>query len=160
MLRLFHFMDFKEIKVGKKHKAIVDIGIYDKLNNYSWWFSTGYAYTKIDNKVVLMHRLIANAEPNVRIDHVNRNRLDNRLINLRFATHQQNMMNATFKTINCTSKFKGVHLNKKKGKWVASIQFNKKKIHIGYYENETDAAKAYNLKATTLFGEFAVLNNF
>ena len=69
------------------------------------------------------------------IDHINNNSLDNRIENLRILTHQQNQFNRTNP--------KGYNWHKNTNKWRAHINFNNKKIHIGYYDNEADAAQAY-----------------
>lgn len=58
----------------------------------------------------------------------------------------------------CSSKYKGVCFAKFFKKWKADIQVNKKVYHLGYYENELDAAKAYNDAALKYFGEFACIN--
>ena len=57
-----------------------------------------------------------------------------------------------------SSKFKGVSWFKRTEKWKAQIQYRKKVIHLGYFKDEIDAAKAYNAKAIELFGEYACLN--
>ena len=64
------------------------------------------------------------------------------------------------KRIGSRSKYKGIYWNKVKNRWLASIKLNSKRMHIGLYDSEIDAAKAYNQKATELFGEFANLNTF
>lgn len=57
-----------------------------------------------------------------------------------------------------SSKYKGVYFYKPLNKWNAQIEINSKKIHLGYYQNEVEAAKAYNLAALLYHGEFALLN--
>lgn len=68
------------------------------------------------------------------IDHINRNKSDNRINNLREVTHQQNMFNRYSK---------GFHLNKNTNKYEASIRLNNKKIWLGSFDNEDDAVKTY-----------------
>ena len=77
--------------------------------------------------------------------------------NLRETTHAQNQRNKKARETG-TSRYKGVTLRKSYTKWRATIILNKKYIHIGYFINEIDAAKAYDEKAKELFGEFAWLN--
>lgn len=151
-------MENTQIKVGKKNFALISPEDYDLVASYTWWFSTGYAYTKIDDKVISMHRLILGASKPFEVDHINRNRLDNRRENLRLASHQQNMMNANYKKRPTSSIFKGVYMPRNKSKWKAKIQHNGKAIHLGTYIDEKTAAMAYNNKAKELFGEFATLN--
>lgn len=90
------------------------------------------------------------------IDHANRNRADNRLCNLRLATRSQNRCNS--EASEGSSEFRGVSFHKAGGKWSAYIKLNNKKRHLGLFENEKDAALAYNEKAKELHGEFATLN--
>jgi hypothetical protein len=77
--------------------------------------------------------------------------------NCRFVTHQENIFNKRGME-NSSSKYKGVHWDKWNKKWCASIGYNKKRIHIGYFKSEERAAFAYNEKAKELFGDNAHLN--
>ena len=96
------------------------------------------------------------------VDHVFRNSNINK--NLRLATSSQNNANrAKQKSIRgkpTTSQYKGVSWFKRDKKWKATICVNKKSIYLGMYENEKDAAIAYNKAAIDYFGEFACLNEF
>ena len=93
---------------------------------------------------------------NTVVDHINHNTLDNRKCNLRICTHQESMMNSESRI--GRSKYKGVWFSKDKNKWVAELRKNNKKIHIGYFKNEKEAAKAYNKLAIELFGQYVHLN--
>jgi len=110
-----------------------------------------------------IHKLVADAFilnlENLRcVDHIDRDKINNRLSNLRWVSCQQNNQNRS-KLKNTSSMHKGVHFHKKAQKWVAYIMHNYHRIHLGYFLNEADAAFAYNRKAYELFGEdFAVLN--
>lgn len=93
------------------------------------------------------------------VDHINHNGLDNRKANLRLATRTQNSWNRRkVKTIKCTSRFKGVSWHKYEKKWQARIQVNKMRKTIGYFDDEIEAAKAYDEAAKKYHGEFANLN--
>jgi hypothetical protein len=89
------------------------------------------------------------------IDHKDRNPLNNRIDNLRLATYQQNSFNVP-SSAGATSKYKGVHWMKLQNKWAASIQFADKQYHIGTFDCEKEAAKAYQELAKELHGEFYV----
>jgi hypothetical protein len=91
-------------------------------------------------------------------DHINHNGLDNRRCNLRLCTHQQNCFNKKPKP-GCTNKYKGVYRSHESKKWRAEIRRNGRKIHIGHFDYEQDAAIAYDDYAIELFGEFAYLNH-
>jgi len=102
-----------------------------------------------------MHRLILNAPPDLKVDHINGNGLDNRKENLRLATTPQNVRNARLSLRN-SSGFKGV--KRKRQKWQASIVFNGKTIRLGVFDAREDAARAYDIAALLLHGEFARVN--
>jgi hypothetical protein len=93
------------------------------------------------------------------LDHINGDRDDNRIENLRMSDYNSNNMNARGNR-NTTSKYKGVSKDTRnpKNPWKAQIQYNKKKYAIGNYRTEEEAAKAYDDRAKTYFGQFAVLN--
>ncbi len=98
-----------------------------------------------------VHRLLAEAfipnpdnKPNV--DHINRDKFDYRLENLRWVTYQENTWNRTKKK-NATSKYFGVSKADNQNFWVSQITFNKKGYCLGYFDNEIEAAEAYNKKA-------------
>ena len=117
----------------------------------------GYPVCSYKNKCTQIHRLILLDKEGYYIDHINRNRLDNRRCNLRYATPSQNQMNKKIPKNN-TSGYRGVSFYKPNKKWRAKIKIDEKHIHIGYFESILDATKAYNKVAKELFGEFAVLN--
>ncbi len=146
--------------------TFVDNEDYEYLNQWDWRLSPkGYAYRsegdprKNTQKIIFIHGAIMQAKG---IDHKDRNKLNNQRDNLRLANQTQNNANKhtlARKTIKSKSQYKGVSWYKTTNTWVAQIQQNYKKLNLGYYQNELDAAKAYNAKALELFGEFAQLNN-
>jgi hypothetical protein len=91
-------------------------------------------------------------------DHINGDTLDNRRCNLRVCSHQQNISNRKKQRNPTTSQYKGVHLDKARGKWHAKLRSHGRMVHIGYFTSEEDAAQAYNEAARKHFGEFARLN--
>ena len=95
--------------------------------------------------------------PKDQIDHINNVRNDNRIVNLREATHAQNQANQKIQ-VGGTSQYKGVCWHKKHKKWQARVMVNYKRIYLGYYDNEKEAALAYNKAALELFGEYAKIN--
>ena len=105
-----------------------------------------------------MHRIIMEAETGQEVDHINGDKLDNRKDNLRFCTHQQNMVNWNNKR--GKSKYRGVSWCKRDKKWKAQIQSHSKNRLIGRFREEEEAAKAYNIEAKKEFGNFALLNYF
>ena len=91
------------------------------------------------------------------IDHIDGNPLNNSLTNLRAATKSQNGMNRRSR-INSSSKYLGVNWVNSRKKWQAQIQTSGKRIHIGRFTCEKEAARAYNKAASEYHGEFANLN--
>ena len=92
------------------------------------------------------------------VDHINHDGMDNRRANLRAATHAQNTYHRKKRSGATKSKYKGIHWRKENKKWVARIMFEGKRIHLGSFHTEIEAAKAYDRAAKKYHGEFASLN--
>jgi hypothetical protein len=105
-----------------------------------------------------MHREVLDPPDHLFADHINHNGLDNRIANLRAATHRQNAYNRIHFTKNPSSKYKGVSFKKQTKKWTAQIRYDGRSKFIGTFDSETEAAKAYDEAAKQYHGEFAVLN--
>ena len=93
-----------------------------------------------------------------RMDHINGDGLDNRKINLRSASPQQNSFNNKLQSRR-KGKFKGVHRSPGRSLWTAIIIKNGIRKYIGAFNSEITAAAAYNKVALDLFGEFACIND-
>jgi len=108
---------------------------------------------------IYMHRVILNLSYNDNIegDHHDCNTLNNQDDNLRLAPEKKNLCNRG-KQSNNTSGYKGVTWDKKRCKWQAQIEYKNKHYFLGYFGIKEDAARAYNVKALELHGEFAKLN--
>jgi hypothetical protein len=156
--------EFRRIKLTKGQYTIVDVEDYPKLAGDEWQFyeseSKNFYAVRLDkNKLVKMHREIMNNPVGLFVDHKNGNGLDNRKKNLRIATPAQNNYNSRKRGGNVSSKYKGVSKIKKNNRWRAYITIaGPKQKHLGYFDNEIEAAKAYDGAAKELFGEFARLN--
>lgn len=156
----------KTILLTQGKFALVDDEDYRWLSRWKWYSlrQRGNFYA-IRNKgkrpnrnKLLMHREILNAQEYQGIDHKNHNGLDNRKINLRICTKNQNQHNR-LPNKKSSSKHKGIYWDKSyTKKWHAQIQFNHRRIFLGRFSNEIEAAKAYDQKAKELFGEFAYTN--
>lgn len=151
------------IRLTQGKFAIVDGEDYEKVNNYQWfawedkntWYAGRNYRVSGKRKTQPMHAFILSTTS--QIDHVNCNGLHNYRSNLRECTSHENSMNR-MPRINCSSKYKGVGKYRDTGKFTAKIGYNYKTIHLGYFTNEIEAAKAYDAKAKELFGEFANTN--
>ena len=96
-----------------------------------------------DEPTVRMHRLILGlTDPAIHVDHKNGDGLDNRKSNLRVATNQLNSENRRARVH--SSIYKGVGLHKGSGKWQARITISGKLKHLGRFDNEIEAALAYD----------------
>jgi len=114
-----------------------------------------FAYKR---KRIWMHREVIDVPANMICDHVNRNGLDNRKANLRPATVSQNLCNRPKRRTKTRSKYKGLEWDKIQKKWKVRIQLNGRKTYLGSFDNELDAAKAYDNAARKCHGEFACPN--
>jgi hypothetical protein len=121
------------------------------------YHNKGYVQVYVDGKNYLLHRLIylyhKGYMPNL-LDHINNNKQDNSIENLREATYSQNQQN---KKVQCTNKLqlKGAVYHPGKNKWQGRIQLNKKKISLGYFNTAEQAHEAYKIAAVKYFNEFA-----
>jgi len=150
----------KLLQINKSDKlAIVDDEDASRLSKFIWWFNG--TVSRVEHRhYKTYHYSMANTVMNnydVMFDHKDRNPLNNQKNNLRVATYSQNCRNVAKKP-NTISKYKGVSFHKTKKKWIASIRKDRTLIHLGYFELETDAAKAYDAKAKEIDKDFAVLN--
>jgi len=120
--------------------------------------SRGYRKIRLDGQDIQQHRVawlwIHGEWPSVQLDHINGNRTDNRLVNLREATSSQNKMNVPIKRNN-SSGYKGVSWCRERRKWKAQIQINGKNRMLGRFESPEEAHHVYCNQAKRLFGEFA-----
>lgn len=121
--------------------------------------SSGYIQvcTKISGKIKIyaVHRLIWKMIYGVdakNIDHIDGDRTNNRISNLRDVTHQQNMMNRK-KRCDSKNSYKGVY--KLKNSWIAEIWFMNKRYYIGSFKTDKDAGLAYIEASKKLHGNFA-----
>jgi len=137
------------IKLTKDHVAIINKEDLPLVKNYGWHSSLGYAVSRINNKLVPMHRLLLAVSANKEIDHIDNNKLNNRRGNLRIVSHAENTRNF-LKRKNNTSGYTGVSLHKKSGKFLSYISHNNKRITIGYFLTQEDAAIARDEQAKKL----------
>ena len=157
---------YRRIYVGEGEWTVVDPGDYYRFGNFKWGIdgqeTRFYAVRNVKNgdkkaKTVRLHREIMDAPEGVIVDHRNRETLDNRKANLRFATQSQNMQNRR-KRKNTTSQYVGVCFDKQRGQWEVRIVHRGKRVWIGRFHTEIEAARAHDAAARKHQGEFARLN--
>lgn len=112
----------------------------------------GYAYVKMYGKRISVHRFVSSALPGEIIDHIDRNKLNNQINNLRRTTKAKNIVNST--KIRSACGYRGVVKNTGVDTYTARCG----KIYLGSYRTPALAAIAYNRAAVDMYGEFAVLN--
>lgn len=142
-------------KENKEYDILVDDDIYIKLHKYSLHLNKD-GYVLLSNKQ-LLSRFIMDAKPGEIIDHINSNKLDNRICNLRIVTNKENAYNKK-KQNNTSSKYIGVYYNKSRKKWIANIKINGKSYYIGQFDDEDAAAKARDIETKKNFGIYGKLN--
>ena len=157
---------YRRIPLGEGRFTIVEPGDFYWLNEFRWVaYGKGksvYATRTIISanetpKLMRMHRELMGSPAGLCVDHRNLNSLDNRRANLRLATNSQNAQNRG-KMKNTFSRFIGVSFDKRGSQWKARIRSDGKKIYLGRFDSEIDAAKAYDEAAKKYHGEFARLN--
>jgi hypothetical protein len=166
--RLRYGYPFRRIPLTQGKIAIVDPEDYKHLKKYKWYARksrrTFYAVCYITKpkylgrRNVYMHQLVIHVPAGMDCDHINHNGLDNRKANLRAATHTQNLWNRRKFKPYAHSKYKGVDWARHTKRWRGRISVNGKRIHLGHFDSEIEAAKAYDEGAKKYFGEFAALN--
>lgn len=140
--------------------AVVDEE-YAWLDKYKWFLNKGYAVRNSEYKrgekrhTIRMHRYIIDTPDGLDTDHINGNKLDNRVVNLRPATRAENQWNR--KKQSGSSKYKGV--TKQGNGWKAQLRCNKEFIYLGYYDSEEAASKAYSEATKKYHGDFAFVDN-
>ena len=127
---------------AKDGYAIVDKD-FAYIDKYKWSLGKrGYAIASMNGYMRLLHHLILGKPDEGKVvDHINRDKLDNRKLNLRFVTQKVNTRNAGMLTTN-TSGHKGVSFDKRRGKWFAQSSFNGKHQFGGYHDTIEEAIKA------------------
>lgn len=146
------------IRLSDGEVAVCDAGDYDLVAPHTWSCMDGYpVYTEnksVPRQTVRLHQVLCPDWDMV--DHINGDPLDNRRENLRQCTAVQNVANS--KSYRGTSCYKGVSWDSSREKWISSIQQARKTKHLGRFDHEGDAARAYDAAAIEAHGEFARLN--
>lgn len=155
--------EFVPISAGRY--VLVDAQDVEAVRQHRWTAQEGkagcwYAYRSQSiggrRRKIYLHRQLAGAPAGTKVDHWNGDGLDCRRHNLRVCTNQQNMQN--IRRGRGRSAFKGVAWFKRDRRWRAYIVLDAKQQHLGYFDDEQTAARAYDAAAVRMFGEFANLN--
>lgn len=161
----------KEIPLTKGKVALVDDEDFELVSQYKWHVQkthrTFYAVTEIigarkagQRRLLSMQNLILPPPLGKRVDHKDRDGLNNQRSNLRHATNSQNCANrVSGKTP--LSGYRGVRLYRQctQRPWAAQFMVRGKTLTFGYYATPEEAARTYNEAASKIWGEFAILND-
>jgi hypothetical protein len=158
------------VPLTKGHFALIDEDDRDLICRRSWCVRKSIGrdvyYTHAakrgehgEHLTTSMHVEIMGVHPGMDIDHINGDGLDNRRSNLRVCPHQKNAWNAIRRNKSTiTSGYKGVSWYRRDSRWRAYVVIDAKQTHLGYFDDEVEAAMAYDKAARELFGEFARVN--
>jgi len=137
-------------------RALIDIEDVEKVRNMKWRKTGGHVSSDIKGRSqILLHRFIMGVDDvAVDVDHIDRNILNNRKINLRICSHQENTFNSSLSKNN-TSGFIGISWSKSKNKWEPSLFVNGKRVYLGRFDELNDAIIARLKAEKEYFGEFA-----
>jgi len=150
--------DIRFIPLTRGKFAIVDAADYEWLSKHNWLAMTSgkttYAFRKENGKCILMHREIMKPRRGQVVDHIDHNGVDNRRSNLRNCSNRQNTCNG--RPRGGTSRYCGV--TRHKNRWAAQARYLGVHVHVGYFAEEVEAARARDRKAIELHGRYAYLN--
>jgi hypothetical protein len=145
------------IKLGGKHGngrfALVDDDVAEELSKNNWSYNRGYATSHHAS----MHRLVLNASPGVKVDHIDFNGLNNQRHNLRLCNDTESMRHRRRPSHN-KSGYIGVSGERQSKKWYSTVRIGKQVICIGRFEDKTEAAHLRDQFAYQLYGDFAQVN--
>ena len=138
-------------------EILLDPEDYELISKYIWRETVqGYAVSSMKPNI-RMHGLITGCDESLCVDHINHNKLDNRRVNLRTCTISQNQMNRQ-PSKGKSSKYKGVSYDKRRKCWAVGFEKDNQRYFVGRFQEEDEAAIAYNKAVLKIHGDFALLN--
>ncbi|MDP1873673.1 HNH endonuclease [Phenylobacterium sp.] len=151
-------MSVHEIPLTQGRVALVDPTGLAKAGTFKWCFDGRYACRGVgprgNHRREYLHRFLMDAPNGAQVDHINGDKLDNRLENLRLCGFTENRHNVGLTRRN-TSGFKGVSFNSRRRAWIAQITCAGVHHYLGQYDSPEAASRAYDAAALKLQGEFA-----
>lgn len=134
---------YVKVKLNDENYMLCDIEDWDRFKGHYWFINdTGYAVCEtMKTGKLRFHKLVTGTTAEVIIDHINRNKLDNRKCNLRIATKEVNGINRGLQSNNTTG-YKGVYFDKRRRVWKAWVKVSGKLITLGSYPTKEEAIAA------------------
>jgi len=127
---------------GLHKTAVLDTQVFEKLKDSKWGIDkAGYLTATIGGKRKHLHRYIMSKKTGLIIDHINKNKLDNRVKNLRHANKRGNSFNTNLMVTNSSGKT-GVYFSKGRGEYIANISLLGKTLYLGSYKTKAEAVAA------------------
>lgn len=146
------FEDIAYCYLGNDLLFFTDLSVYEVIKNHSFCrIANGYSAVNVHGKEIPVHRLISKPGSNEVVDHIDGNKKDNRLCNLRNTNKSVNAFNCKKRTTNKSGRT-GVHFRQDTKRWSAEIKVDGKKIMLGCYEHFEDAAKARERAEIEFYG--------
>ena len=147
--------DVAVIQLQNGMESIIDLSDYDIANGKNWYASRtgGYVRTKVNYKILYLHKLIMAAPIGLVVDHIDGDTFNNRRANLRTASHAENMRNKRMGKRN-SSGFKGVYFDPRDQNWRAEITHDMQRHRLGRFDSPEAAYSAYCEANKRLHGDF------
>ena len=141
-------------------EVLLDVADLDAVTDYLWMMRIVASGRRHDllrsNKRITLSRHLLDEPQDMVVDHINRNHLDHRRKNLRACTRGQNNVNSC-RQKNGASQYRGVQRTKA-GRWIVQCGRRGKRVYLGTFDSEIEAARVYNVWAKQEYGEFAYQN--
>lgn len=139
--------EYARVELTQGAWALIDIEDIPKVKGRPWCLNdTGYAVTRQGKKLLAMQTAISGAPPDLLIDHIDRNKLNNRKQNLRNATCRENNLNSSR-----IDDAEGVYMQQATGRWSARLQYDYTQLHLGYFATKEEARIVYKQAVALIY---------